>query len=363
MALVICPECNAAVSEHADRCPTCGCSGDTIRKLLNERKQKLADYKKREEDAVRDRAEREWECYIAAISEAAEEYNQKYDEIKEKYKPAEERLISNLEKAENVVSKCDEKIKSLSEKQKGLSFFSIGQRNKYQKEIDEATNKCIKIKSEIDSIERELKSKEDAEIEEIAQKLKAVEAEQTERIEKEVDDLTVRNCKSAIDVAKTMIMNHWFMAFQVRDMLKISGLMMKSEIENNLAFADDELLGRYSVKDLNDVLDDEEFCERVGIGQKKVLDDYYYIALSDSAKDKNRQERARAYSARLAELEQRRVELMRQATLNAYAPASASQKDKPASVIARGAVGAIIAGPAGAIIGVGSALNKNMAGK
>ena len=363
MALVICPECNAAVSEHADRCPTCGCSGDTIRQLISERKQKLADYKKREEDVVRDRAEREWECYIAAISEAAEEYNRKYDEIKDKYKLTEERLISSLEKAENVVSECNEKVKSLSEKQKGLGFFSIRQRNKYQREIDEAANKCMKIKGEIESLERELKSKEDAEIEVIAKKLKTVEAEQTERIEKEVDDLTVRNCKSAIDVTKTMIMNRWFRAFQIRDMLKISGLMMKSEIEDNLAFADDKILGRYSVRDLNDILDDEEFCERVGIGLKKVLDDYYYIALSDSAKDKIRQERARAYNARLAELEQRRVELMRQATLNAYAPTSASQNDKPASVLARGAVGAIIAGPAGAIIGVGSALNKNMTSK
>jgi len=86
MALIICPECNSALSEHADKCPTCGCSKETIQRLIAERSQKYAEYKQMQEKSVLQRAEYEWDCYVAAISEAAEDYNEKNAAIEEKYK-------------------------------------------------------------------------------------------------------------------------------------------------------------------------------------------------------------------------------------------------------------------------------------
>lgn len=362
MALIICPECNSALSEHADKCPTCGCSRDTIQKLIEEKKEQFNVYIASHEKAILSRAEYEWDSYAAAISEAAEEYNTKFNEIGEKYKPQEEQLLEEIKKATTIADEANKTIQKLSAEKDKLGLFKTKDRKQYQNQINEEQTKCEKIKRDIHAAVEELETKRNAEIDIIAEKLMQEESKQVERIEGEVDDLTVRFCKSSKDVAKTMIKDKYYMAFHIRDMLNIQGLMTKKEIENNIAFADDDELGHTATSKLDEVLDDKEFCERCGITEKQVLDDYYYMAMSDSAKDKAKQEYRRAFASRMKELEDRRMELYRQhiATMSGKSFDNSKPADKPASVIKRGAAGAIIAGPAGAIIGVGSALNKNL---
>lgn len=361
MALIICPECNSALSEHADRCPTCGCSGDVLRAIIAENKVKYAEYRKAHEARIRDRAESEWECYVAAISEAADEYNTKYREIDDRYAPTEKKIIAFAEKAEAAAEASHRKINELAEQKDKLGLFRMGARNKLQAGINKEHDKCVEMKAKIHQSVDQLKRKKNAEVEPIAEKLRAKEQQEVERIEKEVKDLTVRYCKSARDVIVTMIQDKYYLAFHIRDMLSILGILTRQEIEDNLAFSDDETLGLFTTIRLDEVLYDQNFCQLIGIGQKQVLDDYYYIALSGSAMDKARQDRHRQFEQRMAVLGERRRDLERQlAAIRYNTPAAPGQEQKPASVIKRGAAGMILAGPAGAIIGVGSAINKNM---
>ena len=363
MALIICPECNSAVSEHADRCPTCGCSGDTLRRLVEERQQRFKEYRVNQENNVRSRAEYEWGCYMEALSEAADEYNIKFKEIEDKYAPLEKQLAEYTEKAQGTAEESIKRIEELIVEKDEIGLFGTKARNQLQKKIDAEYDKCSKLKTEIHNSAEEFKSKKNAEIDVIAEQLKKVENEQTERIESEVNDLTVRFCKSETDVMKSIIKDKYYKAFHIREMLEILGIMTKQDIKDNFAFADDIELSYAATAGLDEILDDQEFCESVGIGQKQVLDDFYYIALSDSAKDKIRQERNRAFQSRMAVLQQRIREYEAQEAMPAYQRVTASQNAKPASVLKRGAAGWIIAGPAGGIIGGLSAINKNITDK
>lgn len=300
---------------------------------------------------------------MEALSEAVEEYNIKYKEIEDRYAPKEKQLIENAESAKKTAEECNRRIKELSTEIGQVGLFGTKLRNQYQKDIDAKLNKCVNLRKQIHDSVDELKSKRNAEIDVIAEKLTAVENELTERIEKEVSDLSIRFCKCATDVMASMIKDKHYKAFHIREMLEIFGIMTKNDIKENLVFSDDKDL-KFKVRaDLDEILDDQELCEWAGNGQKQVLDDFYYIALSDSAKDKIRQDRQRQFQSRMSVLEQRLTELQSKAEMPSYQAVASGKSDKPASVIKRGSLGAVIAGPAGAIIGVGSALNQNLTNK
>lgn len=363
MALIICPECNSAVSEHAEKCPTCGCSREVLLRLIEERKQRFAEYRESLENNVRSRAEYEWGCYVEALSEAADEYNKRFKEIEDKYASLEQQLAERVGKAQKTAEEYTKKIEELSTKQDALKLFATKERKQIQEEIGVESDKCTKLQNEIHNLSEEFKAKKNAEIDVIAAKLIKIENEQTERIESEVNDLTVRFCKSETDVMKSIVKDKYYKAYHIREMLEILGIMTKKDIKDNFAFADDIKLRHEATAHLDEILDDQEFCESVGIGQKQVLDDFYYIALSDSARDKIRQEWNRAFQNRMEVLQQRVREYEVQAAMPSYQRVTSIQNTKPASALKRGAAGWIIAGPAGGIIGSLSAINKNIANK
>lgn len=364
MALIICPECNSALFEFAEKCPTCGCDRETIQKLIENKRQDFAEYKKGFEERIKERAEKEWDNYVTAMSGAAEEYNARFKEIEEKYAPTEATLIGYAEKAEQSAAECNETIKTLSEEKDKVGLFNAKARNDLQKKIDDEYAKCRKFRDEINAAAEKLKQKRNAEIDVIAQKLIEAENKEVDRIEQEVDDLTVRGCSSSVDVIWTMITEKYTMGHFLHTMLEKLGILTRSEMLDNLMFSENNSLNYSTEVAMDQILKDQQYCEIIGIGLKQVIDDFYYIALSDSARDQQSLERQRAFDARMAELERQRLELERQLMMSGYGVTpSAPQQAKPASVIKRGVAGAIIGGPAGAIIGAGSAINKNMTQK
>ena len=147
MALIICPECNSAISEHADRCPTCGCSGETLRKLMKEKKDRYQKYREDLEEGILNRAEYEWSCYVNALSEAAEEYNNRFKEIEKRYESKEKQLIEYAQKAQKTGAEANERIKELAAKNTQIGLFGIKKRNQLQGESDKELHRCENLKN------------------------------------------------------------------------------------------------------------------------------------------------------------------------------------------------------------------------
>lgn len=362
MALIICPECNdARMSDNAAQCPKCGCSMDVIRKMIAEKESLYQDEKNAIENQMYERAEYEWDCYVGAIAEAADKYNSKYAEIEAKYQPQIENAEKELRALDDKTKKSLEDVTALEKKIKSLGLFKSKERKVLSAEV---INIQTAITSEKNSLEKkinELKEKCISEIDEIADVLMSERNKQAERIENEVQDLKIGHCASASDIVEQMIDDEVFKILQIRHMLEIKGAMTTAEIKEQMPFADAEDIGvrRAATSDIDKLLADKKFLTTMGIGEKQIIDDFYLVALTDSAKDKIRQDEITAIDVRLAELAERRRQLAMQQYNSIIMPKPASNS-KQASVIKRGIAGAVIAGPAGALLGGMSAINKNM---
>lgn len=349
MALVICLECkDAKISDSALQCPKCGCGMEKILKMMAENERKFQAEKNITEQLLTERAELEWDCYINAIAEAADRYNAEYTRVEAKYAL----LIKNFgDTAKAVNERVRGKliqiyIKEVDKKGKFIKFKTNAEIERLIKEIDADKTKFYKALNQIEN-------KINNEIEPLAKELKEKQALQIEKIESEIKDLNVRLCTSAIDVLKQLVSKKDFIGSEVRKMLDIKGPMTRKEIIEALPFSnfrDQEIVAEVK-RTAEDILGNQESLGSYGINEKKLVDDFYLMSITESERYKGMLELMNFYNERNTNLHYR---------LNNYED---KDREKSASVIKRGIVGTLIAGPAGAVIGVASALDKNISNK
>lgn len=364
MALIICPECNdTRISDTAAQCPKCGCGMDVIQKMLAEKEANFQKRKKELEEMEFVYAEDAWESYAAAIAEAAEKYNTRYAEIESRYASIAEQYEQELAAFAEDVKASEAKVDEIDSRIRSLGLFKSKERNKLMSEISAIKRDIVARKDEIEASSDETKEKCNREIDEIADILRAENEKQSEAIESEWG-LTVSSCESAYGVFREELLNGRFIGYWIKDMLEIKGPMTLDEITKNMPFAQvnrytdrqNRALEHYMKKGVKELLADKDRLRKEGIGQKQFYDDFYFIALTDSAVDMNKLEEERAKNMRMEELrDMNRIQVREN-----YNTASSKSSDKHASVIKRGIAGAVIAGPAGAIIGGMSAINENL---
>ena len=344
MALVKCPECGKEFSDLAEMCPNCGYAAKYLK--YQEQRKHLTIVTA---DTFPDFAEQEWtkRCKWAEAREALDaRQEQERTEQKTKFQNKMAELKAQIAKLESIIKDNPTKVKERTEALKNLGLFAGAQKKSLRQEIDQLNLEYKNAVSKLDNVKKakdDFVSAHDRKENELFTKHR----EQKGRINEKY--LTYTFCSSP-----TMPKGA-YKAYSAKDKDEFVAKLRKLCIYKGL----EECTKKSGQTNLRD------FAALTGFELDLVMEEARSLA-NPSFKDFQLRNEEELVSLRQAAQTHTQA---KQPAKSRIQPVSASSdsvkivlpsdKKKDASVIGRGVAGAVIAGPAGAVVGALSAIDKN----
>ena len=372
MALIICPECNTPFSEYSSNCSNCNCPLEIAKKEYNARIEYLRKRKEGEklkyeakalelvQKSVLDQVKREsiFEKYAEKISMLEAKIKEETSDFEQKRKAEISSLMEQYLTLERDIGEQETRKKQIELDIVAAGFFQFGRKRELKEALTTINETLLKarrdqkdITSRVDNLNAECPStlsiKEKKRLEkERDSKLKKLDYDSIiskETALLEISDDLIRPLKS-INVRWNKCQSDEI--HKILDTLGAATISQMVELSYILELTDESV-----IYELLEAMKKSYIEEVTFVGIPEV---YYRKCSSEKIKRISEQqqqeleEEVKKSQEKLFDIQQKLVELQ-----------NPQQKPKQASVIGRGIAGAAIAGPAGAIVGALSAIDKN----